>query len=260
MAEIEKYPTPPTGTQSCQQYFADSKASLALLGFVLDTIMVSDFTVAVAKQALEGPENLKIRSPGELAKTSPGPRTLHIRKNSQLFLELFLARLVDNFQCFIVAIIREVLNVQPRVLVNAQPSLSLEYVFQFQNLDELRSDVVESKVNDLSYQGFLKLKQWCVERNIPIIVELDSEQRLIELISIRNIISHNRGIIDKKYLRTVLGSKFELGQRREITVDELFEAEALLNRVVAETDVAIQAKFGLPSISISTGTNKPSEE
>jgi hypothetical protein len=221
--------------------------------------MGSDYVTAIAKQALEGPENLAIKSPGELAETAPGPRTLHIRKNRQLFLELFLTRLVDSFQCYIVAIIREVLNVQPRVLISAQPTLSLEYVFQFQNLEELRADVVEAKVNDLSYQGFQKLKQWCVDRGIPIVVDPELEPRLVELISIRNIISHNRGIIDKKYLRTVPSSTFELGARREISVGELFEAEAILNQVVAETDVSIQSQFGLPMESISQEPDEQNE-
>lgn len=119
-----------------------------------------------------------------------------------MFLELFLSRLIDNFQCYVVSIIREVLNVQPRILVNSQPALSLEYIFQFQSVEELQSDLVEAKVNDISYQGFLKLKQWCSEKNIPIITESEIESKLVELISIRNIIVHNRGVIDKKYLRS----------------------------------------------------------
>lgn len=245
MSNNKAFPPPDSGTESCKQYFVDSKAIVSLLGFVLETVMHSDFVVAVARQALEGPENLKIRSPGELAREAPGPRTLHIRKHSQLFLELFLARLVDNFQCYIVGIIREVLSVQPRVLVNAQPTLSLEYVFQFQTLDDLRADVVEAKVNDLSYQGFQALKQWCLDRRIPIAVSSDMEPKLVELISIRNIIAHNRGVVDKKFIRSIPTGVYPLGTRRNISVDELFEAVALLDQVVALTDAAIQQKFDL---------------
>lgn len=239
---------PQIGTISYKQYYAESKSSIKLLAFILDSVMTSDFVSAVAKQALQGPENLQIESPGELAKTSPGPRTLHIRKNRQLYLELFISRLVDNFQCYVVSIIREVLNVQPRILVSSQPTLSLEYVFQFQSVEELQSDIVEAKINDLSYQGFQKLKQWCAERNIPILVNNELEAKLIELISVRNIIVHNRGIIDKKYLRSHPDSKFELGSVRKIDVDELFEAEKILLRVVTDTDVAIQGKFKIPTV------------
>lgn len=257
MTSKKHFPTPSKGTRACEQYFTDSRSSVELLGFILDTIMGSDYVLAVAKQALEGPENLKIKSHGELAQKDPGPKTLYIRENSQLFLELFLARLVDSFQCYIVAIIHEVLNVQPQILANPQPTLSLEYVLQFQSLDELRTDVVETKVNDLSYKGFSKLQQWCTKRGIPVLVSSEHEPLLVELISIRNIIAHNRGLIDKKYLRTIPDSSFELGSRRVITVNELFEAEVLLNQVVAETDAAIQEKFGLPMVSIELKGSKP---
>ena len=248
---------PKLGTESYRQYCIESQSSLGLFTFILDSVMSSDYVSAVAKQALEGPENLKIESPGELASISPGPRTKHIRKNKQLFLELFLSRLVDNFQCYIVSVIREVLNVQPRVLVSSQPTLSLEYVFQFQNIEDLQADVVEAKVNDLSYQGFQKLKQWCLERSIPIIVDSVFEAKLVELISIRNIIVHNRGIIDKKYLRTHRDSKFEFGKLREIDVDELFESDNILHKVVSDTDIAIQGKFNLPTVTISPDSKTP---
>jgi hypothetical protein len=251
MEERKLYPPPSTGTNSSDLYFKDIKSSIELFTFVLDSILFGDYASSVAKQAIEGHKDSSINSPRDLARLSPGPRTLNIRKNSQLYLELFMARLVDSFQCYIVSIIREVLSVQPRVLMNAQPTLSLEYIFQFNNYEELTSDIVESKVIDLSYQGFQKLKQWCTERGIPIVVATKLENNLIELISLRNIIAHNRGIIDKKYLSIVQESKYKLGAHREIKVEELFESVSLLNRVVAETDAEIQIKFGLPTHNIS---------
>lgn len=45
---------------------------------------------------------------------------------------------------------------------------------------------------------------------------------LIEIIATRNIITHNRGLIDEKYLRTVNCSDYKFGERRELEVEYFF--------------------------------------
>lgn len=80
---------PENATISYKQFYAESKSSLGLLTFIIDSVITIDFASAVAKQALEGPENLEIKTPGELAKLAPGPRTKHIRENSRCFSSCF---------------------------------------------------------------------------------------------------------------------------------------------------------------------------
>jgi len=77
---------------------------------------------------------------------------------------------------------------------------------------------------------------------------------VVELIATRNIIAHNRGVVDERYIRSVPSSGFQIGDSRTMEVDELFQALALLHRVVCETDEAAIQKFRLDSVSIAIST------
>jgi hypothetical protein len=244
-AHNDKRP-PKEATRACRGYFEDANGTIVFLHFVISVAPNTDYVSHIARRALEGHDLPEERDPASLAVKSPGPATLELRRHSQRLLELCVVRLVDGFQSYIVDLLREVLSKEPRILKSGQPSLSVEYALQFATMEELISDVVETKVLDLSYQGFERLKAWCTERGITLSVDPQDEPSLTELIATRNLVSHNRGFVDRKYLRTVPSSTLPLGSRRNLKSDDVFAAVALLNRVVTATDAAARLKFGLP--------------
>jgi len=239
-------PGPPaSGTRACHAYFKDAGQSLGLLSFLTDAVLRADYMRHVAKKALEADESPRAESPAVLAETDPGPAVRHLRRQSQLLLELFLARLIDGFQCYLVELLREFLSAQPQILKSSQPSLSLEYALQFASMDDLITDVIGKKVSDMSYHGFEALKAWCLERGVPIVLGPNDEPGLIEMIATRNVITHTRGLIDHKYLRAVPATKLALGARRPLSIDDLLHAVHVLNTAVVLTDTAVQQKFRL---------------
>lgn len=172
-------------------------------------------------------------------------------------LQAFFARSVDNFEVYLVDIVREVLRQKPEILRSRQQSITLEYALAFSSIDELIQDVIEGKVNSLSYKGYSELEQWCAEKGIPLVVRPENRPAIIELIATRNIIVHNRGRVDEKYLRTAPTSAYRLGDLRRLEVDDLFNAIAILNMAVSATDQAIAQKFNLERHAIKE--NHPDE-
>ena len=69
-----------------------------------------------------GPVGLRIMkdwkdtTPLDLAKRDPGPGIRELRKHRQQFVEMFISRSVDNFQCYVVQLVREVLRIRPEIL------------------------------------------------------------------------------------------------------------------------------------------------
>lgn len=246
---------PDSGTEAAARYYTDAFTALEFLAFLVDTVVVIDWSAFRLAGTFDAPGQQFPQNPTELAARQPGTRTVFLRKNSQLLQQLFLTRFVDNLQVYLVEIIRAVLVKQPRILTSKEPRLSLEYAFQFSTLDELIADLIESKVNSLSYQGLARLQTWCVERGIPLTIPDVDIQRLTEVIETRNIISHNRGLIDQRYLRNVASTNRTLGALRELDPHEVNEQFALLNRVVRETDRAVITKFGLPTVPISSSAS-----
>jgi hypothetical protein len=244
------FPKPPIeGTAGACAYVNASHADFRLFAFITDTVLHVDYGAYVARQALDGKEQI-ITEAGALADREPGPRTKFLRINRQVFLEMFLSRMVDNFQNYLVDLIREILHSNPSMLSTRQQSLTLEEVLTYDRIEDLVHDVVERKVNSLSYEGFSDLQKWCTDRGIPISVPASRLAEVIELIATRNIIAHNRGIVDERYIRSVRHPSFSIGARRDLSVDYFYEAKTLLDKIVYNTDKSAQKKFRLPTTKI----------
>lgn len=244
MDDLGLPPVPNRVTRAAQQYFDALGDDTGLFHLIADTFFRGDYVAEVARSALDGEEfRYSGQSPYEIADEDPGIRTTQLLKNTQRLVEMFLARAVDNFQIYIVEIIREALQVKPEVLKTSDPFLSMEDVLSFDSIDDLTHDVIERKINSLSYRGFADLEQWCDTRGIPLVVPDADRERLVELIATRNLIAHNRGIVDRGYYRTVSDPEFSLGEVRVLEGPDYLEAIEVLTEVVRCTDSAVGGKF-----------------
>lgn len=236
-------------SSAAEAYFVALDHDLALHTLTIDVALRSDYMAFVARRALDG-KGLPDSDPVKLAQTDPGPITTELRKHSQQFMEMFLARTVDNFQCYIVDLVRAVLRKRPEILTNSQPSISVETLLSFSSKEEIVHYIIERKVNSLAYQGFKELQDWCTERGIPIVLPAGEQRHdLPEIVATRNIIVHNRGLVDEKYLNVSANLSFKLGECRCLEPDDFFAVSHLMSECVLQTDVAAVRKFDLPVVS-----------
>jgi hypothetical protein len=103
------------------------------------------------------------------------------------------------------------------------------------------------------------LRKWCNGRGIPLLVPDGERDKVVELIATRNLIVHNRAIVDDRFRKAIPQSKFVVGQKPVLEIDAFFEGLSLLNRIVTVSDGAIAGKFNLPSTEISKELKKRSE-
>jgi hypothetical protein len=241
-------------TEPASQYFAASERDMWLFHFVVETVFMGDYVEYLAKRALDGGTGDECSTPTELARTTPGTLTLALVKQSQLLYEMFLARSVDNFGKYLVDLIRQVLQKQPSILKSRQQSLTLEDILQHSSIDDLVHSIIEAKVNALSYEGFDSMLEWCTSRAIPLQVPNEKKNIVIELIATRNLIVHNRCIVDEKYVRTVGGTMRKVGDLRDLELHDFTQALELLDSIVIATDKASARKFRLrhKALTIST--------
>jgi len=208
-------------SSAAEAYFVALDHDLALHTLTIDVALRADYMAFVAKQALDG-KSYKDSDPVVLARTDPGPITTELRKHSQQFMEMFLARSVDNF--------RAVLRRKPEILTNSQPSISVETLLSFSSKEEIVHYIIERRVNSLAYQGFKELQDWCTARGIPIVLPTGEQRReMPEIIATRNIIVHNRGLVDEKYLNASAGASFKLGECRRLEPRDFFDVSTLLS-------------------------------
>src|SRR5271166_2094513 len=118
---------PPSGTAAANIYYDSTERDMGFFGFILDLTLKLDFVAFVGKRALDH-QPWEDSDPVSLASSKPGKYTKYLRENSQLFLELFLVRMVGNFQKYLVDILREILRKEPAILKSKDSSLTLETI------------------------------------------------------------------------------------------------------------------------------------
>jgi hypothetical protein len=118
-------PVPSEGTTAALAYVTAVNADLRFFDFIIRTTLNQDYMRYVAKQTLDG-KTPHHNDPTHLATTAPGPSVRFLRENSQALLEMFVARLVDNFQKYLVDAIREILRSKPAMLSTTKQSITLE--------------------------------------------------------------------------------------------------------------------------------------
>lgn len=252
---LDKIEESKTGSDSLQKYIIAKNSDLQLFHLVIDTVLTSDYMAHIAEQALEGLEDYKTLKPGDLASKKPGKRTQALRKSSQEMLEMFISRAIDNFQIYLVDIIRAVLNLKPEILSARKQELSVLHILRFKTVEDLIKDIIETKIISLSYEGFGEIQEWCIDKGIPLEIPNGFRSDIIDLIALRNIIVHNRGCIDFRYIKSTGKNNLNVGEKFKLNTDFLFNSLKLLDAVVYLTDEAVVAKFKMEAINIESKFN-----
>lgn len=166
------------------------------------------------------------------------------------FFEMILCRGVDNFLTYISQLLSLIFITKPETL-RSSDKVRIDYVLQHPNMEELIKDLVERRVNDLSYQGMHKLNKHLAEQiGLQLIPDGPKLNKIVRLIECRNIIVHNRGIVNKLFLSRVLNSKEKLGDRLNLNSPNFFKDQIFLAEQVEIIDSMAAKKFSLPLVKL----------
>ena len=236
---------PDTLTDAGKSYAVAERTTMQIFHFVIDTALHMDGMRVIAKRALDGESSLE-KPPKEVALLYPGPSLNFLRNVRQDLLEMIFIRLVDNFTTYLSDLLRLVLVAKPEML-RSREEVKLDYVLKFSSIEELTSDLIDRKVTDLSYLGLKELVSWIEERMGFRLEKHELFDSIVEVIETRNVITHARGVIGKKYTRTVLHPKFQVGEKRVLEVDDLSNTADNLRNIVLELDCLAGDKYGIRS-------------
>ncbi len=195
-----------------------------------------------AYKILKG-ENLPELTEEQIINEQPGHAISTLRSLSQPLLEMVFCRIIDNFEVYLSDAVREVMNAQPNML-RSNEQVRVDYVLQFTTMDELLTNLIEKKVNELAYLGFEKLEGWFKERmGMAIATSKSERETIVELIETRNLVVHNRAKVNDKYLRNVSNSTLKLGELRTLDAAYLVSCHELLVMIVLSLDARLGNKF-----------------
>ena len=189
---------------------------------------------------------------------APHPDEVLYSVHDSLIAEMFAARQVDNFLTYIVQLLTIVFAARPDLL-RSQEQVRVDFVLSHPDRDSLVQALIERRVDRLAYLGMRDLEEDLQQRlGFALFRTPEDRETAVNLIEIRNVIVHNRGIVSKIAANRCPRLAPDVGKRLSLTLDKMTDHRAFFGNLVREIDHRAITQFKLESPS-STGSesNQP---
>jgi hypothetical protein len=169
-----------------------------------------------------------------------------------LMMNLAFCRFVDQFLIYISDLLTVIFTMRPQ-MIKVNESITVEFALQFSTRDELLAALTERQVIELSFKGMLELNKYLDSRySFSLFDDKPSLDRITALIERRNLFTHNRGVVNRRYLERVLGADEELGEVLVLNPIQVISDMGFLVGAVMDIDHKAQEKCGIPAHAIET--------
>jgi hypothetical protein len=159
--------------------------------------------------------------------------------------ELVYCRFVDRYLQYISDVLAGLFTLRPEML-KSNDKVEVEFILEHRSMEELVQSLIERKVMTLSYKGMREVSAYFTDRlKIPL---FDSKEQLevgVLAVEMRNLFTHNQGVVNRVFQERVPFFKCSLGQRVDVTTEGFFgdHAGLLLTSVQSIHDKILE-KFG----------------
>jgi hypothetical protein len=157
------------------------------------------------------------------------------------------------FETFLVDLFAEIAAKDKRVLYSNQ-TLTHEEALRADTPAALQQVILDHRKADLTRGGFVQLERVFKRIGLPLMGpeplgpdQINARTRLVFLSAARNIIEHNRSVVNDEFLALVPNEPYQKGQRIVITGTELGDALSAAESTVDALNRRAVEKFGLPA-------------
>ncbi len=163
----------------------------------------------------------------------------------QFLMESWLIRQIDNYLAYVSDLLTSIFR-HRRETLKSNEQITMEEVLEFSSIDELVHAQAEKTVHRLSYKGLPDLSAYMTTGlGFPMFSDTAEMQRARAFVEIRNLLTHNRGKVDRVFIERLPQYAAELGQRISLKNEEIVDGVGLFSRSVRELEVLAAQKFGL---------------
>lgn len=236
---------PPTsGTTALAQLVADLEEIILFVAVTRDHADRVDEMRKIAAKALagvdgEGSENA-IRWEG-MKKEAPGPAVKKLQEFVDLQRKTTFASGVDAFLSYVANLLKIIHLTRPEML-RTEEKVSFSEISQFSRMKDLTDYLIDKRVMDLTFKSIHQLQQEIETRHGFRLMRnrrsLDLVARYIEK---RNLLIHNGGIVNRRYLQRTGDSRQKLGE--SIRLGSPIDVLSHLQLVARSADARAIEKF-----------------
>jgi len=240
---------PPVMTPSGQHYFEDHFRLLGFVGFVSHLAMERDRAAEIAAQALydTAEDDAEMERHKRVMDEGGVGALKKFRSYRQLLLQLVVSRGGDQFLTYVSELLAMIFRTRPETL-RSNEQVRLDVVLQHNAMEDLVADLAERRVQALSYQGMRDLSAWLEERlGLKLFDRSDDLSRAVRVVELRNLIAHNRAVVNQVFLKRVPDHASPVGAIVKFKVDDVLDDLEFLARAVRDIEERAVSKFGLPA-------------
>ncbi len=159
--------------------------------------------------------------------------------------QMAFCRAADNYLTYIADLLALVFKKRPETLRSSE-SVSLDLVLQHKDMNALIEQLAERKVNELSYMGLEKLQDYLDRKlGFQLFTDHDQLREAVSFIEFRNLIVHNRGVVNTLFASRLPDYQEQIGQPLRIESELVLLALTSFARSVTDIDNRAAEKWAL---------------
>ena len=130
----------------------------------------------------------------------------------------------------------------------SRDAITVDFALQYATRQELLEALTERKVLELSFKGMRELnKHMQSQYSFSLFDEETDLERASFLIEKRNLVTHNRSIVNRRYLQRVPSATEALGKSLRFDPLEILKEIHFLTSAARAIDHRARKKFGIPA-------------
>ncbi len=163
----------------------------------------------------------------------------------RFFGQMAFSRSIDNFISYFKEILSEIIMTNPNILKSKEKE-RLDFILNFDSLDELHKAISEKKIEELFYKGINDIEKFFNDRlNLKLFKNEEDKMGINYIIKQRNLIVHNRGQISKEFVKEFPDRHSDHGLYLFYSYKDISALNLLLQNFLVDLDEEITRKFSL---------------
>lgn len=116
---------------------------------------------------------------------------------------------VNNYLVYLTDLISTILQSNPSALRSTK-TVTVEEVLKSKTMDEFIEDQVEQEISSLAQKGFPDIKKYVEGFGLNLISDRSEERHIFRGVHDRNLFTHQRGIVNKRYITRLESQGFDV--------------------------------------------------
>lgn len=246
-------------TKTFWEFVSAYKETLDFFFFTVELAHRADHVSLTSAKALVGLEkDSNKRERLQEIIDNPGRVSKKLAAFSEINSRNILTGIADSFLWYISNIIQQAIRRKPEIIKSGE-TVRVDDIFNYSSRRELINYLIDRKINSLSYGGLKQIEKYLTDSLGVELFNNERDRNLLRIfIEIRNIHTHNRGVVNRIFLDRVGGIvgefdfNFKEGRKAHLGFDELSDFANTCVITAQSLDENTSRKFSIERRKIST--------